>query len=228
MPIHATTDEPTEVVNDTVYQVQKPDGSFTKKYVKVTKTYGENLDKDSVEAEVVLDRDDTAAVGRKCVISKSMLVKPDTYPGAMFSPITWVTKANQTEAQVRAEAEAFIDGWFRTEGLATAADNGILENEIDKVMNAIKVALTGFFGGFTLVTILHWLRGKIESSMAARGDAGRTIMPFERKLGTMKRELAERDQNLKTAVNDRGQYNAQHPYGAPRPVQQFQRPGLAS
>lgn len=228
MPIHATTDEPTEVVNDTVYQVQKPDGSFTKKYVKVTKTYGENLDKDSVEAEVVLDRDDTAAVGRKCVISKSMLVKPDTYPGAMFSPSTWVTKANQTEAQVRAEAEAFIDGWFRTEGLATAADNGILENEIDKVMNAIKVALTGFFGGFTLVTILHWLRGKIESNMASRGDAGRTIMPFERKLGTMKRELAERDQNLKTAINDRGQYNAQHPYGAPRSVQQFQRPGLAS
>lgn len=228
MPIHATTDEPTEVVNDTVYQVQKPDGSFTKKYVKVTKTYGENLDKDSVEAEVVLDRDDAAAVGRKCVISKSMLVKPDTYPGAMFSPSTWVTKANQTEAQVRAEAEKFIDGWFRTEGLATAADNGILENEIDKVMNAVKVALTGFFGGFTLVTVMHWLRNKIESNMASRGDAGRTIMPFERKLGTMKRELAERDQNLKTAINDRGQYNAQHPYGAPRPVQQFQRPGLAS
>lgn len=226
--IHATTDEPTEVVNDTVYQVQKPDGSFTKKYVKVTKTYGENIGDGNVEAEVVLDRDNAACVGDKCVLSKSMLVKPDTYPGEMFRPTRWVMKANQTEAQVRAEAEAFIDGWFRTEGMATAASNGILENEIDKVMEAIKVALTGFFGGFTLVTIMHWLRGKIESNMAARGDAGRTIMPFERKLGTMKRELAEREQNLRTPQADRGQFNAQHPYGTPRPVQQFQHTGLAS
>ena len=56
MRSHATTDEPTEVVKDTVYQVQKPDGTFVPKYVKVTKTYGDQLEPGYVEGEVVLDR----------------------------------------------------------------------------------------------------------------------------------------------------------------------------
>lgn len=224
--IHATTDEPTEVVNDTVYQVQKPDGSFVPKYVKVTKTYGDELDPENVEAEVVLDREDPTRVGKKVIIAKSMLRTPDTYPGVMFKPDTWVTKANQTQDQIIAEASAFVDAWFKVEGVATAAENGLLTGEVDRVMDAVRVALTGFFGGFTLVAILHWLRGKVEASIAARGGNVH-VMPFERKLGTMKKDLLSREQNLKTPEAERGQFNAQHPFGAPRAVQQFHRPELA-
>lgn len=226
--IHATTDEPTEIVTDTVYQVQKPDGSFVPKYIKVTKTYGDDLSADDVAGEVVLDRDNPERVGAKVIIARSMLKVPDTYPGVMFRPAVWAAKANQTPEQVIAEADAFVDAWFRTDGITTAASNGLITGEIDRLMEVLKIALTGFFGGFTLVAILHWLRGKVEASMAARGDHGRNIMPFERKLGTMKRELNERQQNLNTPQAERGAYNAQHPFGAPRPVTQFQRPGLAS
>ena len=228
MRSHATTDEPTEVVKDTVYQVQKPDGTFVPKYVKVTKTYGDQLEPGYVEGEVVLDRDNPAAIGRVGAFARARLRVPDTYPGVMGSPATWVAKANQTPEQVQAEVSAAVDAWFRTEGMiALAGIEGVLSGQIDQVMEAVRIALTGFFGGFTLVAVLHWLRTKIETNMAARGDTGRRILPFERKLGSMKRELDERKRNLETPIEDRGEYNAKHPFGTPRKVEQFRRPELA-
>ena len=228
MRSQATTDEPTEVVKDTVYQVQKPDGTFVPKYVKVTKTYGDGLEPDQVEGEVVLDRENPAAVGRTGVFARSRLRVPDTYPGVMGSPEKWVAKANQTQEQLEVEVSAAVDAWFRTEGMiALAGIEGVLGGQIDQVMEAVRIALTGFFGGFTLVAVLHWLRSKIETNMAARGDQGRHILPFERKLGSMKRELDERKRNLETPEADRGEFNAKHPFGVPRQVQQFQHPSLA-
>jgi hypothetical protein len=224
--IHATTDEPTEIVNDTVYQVRKPDGSFVPRYVRVTKTYGEGLEPGAVEGEVVLDRENPGAVGRTVQVVKSMLAEPDTYPSAMFKPETWVAKATQTEDQLRTEVMAFVDGWMATEGLILTAGVDVTD-EVGKVMEALKIALQGFFGGFTLAVVLHWLKDKIDSSLAARGGAGRTVLPFERKLGTMKQALKAREQNLKTPVEDRGRYNAKFPFGAPREVQPFSRPTLS-
>ena len=228
MRSQATTDEPTEVVKDTVYQVQKPDGSFVPKYVKVTKTYGDELEPGYVEGEVVLDRENPAAVGRAGVFTRSRLKVPDTYPGVMGNAEKWVAKANQTTEQLQVEVSAAVDAWFRTEGMiALAGIDGALNGQIDQVMEAVRIALTGFFGGFTLVAVLHWLRSKIETNMASRGDSGRHILPFERKLGSMKRELDERKRNLETPEADRGEFNAKHPFGVPRQVQQFQHPSLA-
>ena len=68
---------------------------------------------------------------------------------------------------------------------------------------------------------------RLAADLAARGDTGRRILPFERKLGSMKRELDERKRNLETPIEDRGEYNAKHPFGTPRKVEQFRRPELA-
>lgn len=219
MPV-ASTDKPTETVTDAVYQVRLPDGRTKKRYVKTTRTYGGD-----VEAEIVLDREHPENHGKTLTLSSDLLCEPDTFPKFMYQPATWLTKANYSVEELKAEASAVIDSWFKTEGMILRAQAAGIDpiSDTAKILEAIKTMLTGYFGGFSLVLILHWLKGKLDSRLAS-GNPVHVAMPFERKLGSMKETLKLRQENLNTPVDQRGAYNANHPYGVPRQVQQFGQP----
>lgn len=204
----SSLDKKPEVVLDTIYQVQLPNGEFKRKYVKTIRTYGE----DEVEAEIILDRDNPANNGKTFTLMASLLGTPDTYPKFMFQPEIWQTKANQTIGEMKVEAEQLIEAWFKTEGVTAAID---LEQDSGKVINAIKSLLSGYFGGFTLGLMLFWIKRKIDARMQAGGASVRP-MPFERKLGSIKKELADRKANLAKPAAERGFFNQ-----GPRQVQQF-------
>jgi hypothetical protein len=213
----SSLDKKPEVVLDAIYQIQKPDGSFQKKYVKTTHTYGENDADGNVKTTVVLDRDDKKREGTTAFYSPDVLGTPDTYPRFMFQPQIWEVKAKQSDEEIKAEVSAVIDTWFDVNHVGAAFD---LNSDSDKVINAIKDLLQGYFGGFMLGLILHWIRGKIENRMEQSGGTIRP-MPFERKLGTIKKELQERAANLSKPENERSQWNAQHPFGTPRVTTEF-------
>ena len=207
MKATSSLDKKPEVVLDAIYQVQRPNGEFKRKYVKTIRTYGEDI-----EAEIILDRDHPELEGKRLTVPAALLLKPDTYPKFMFQPSTWHVKATQTLDQMKAEAETVIEAWFKTEGVTAASDN---QQDSSKVIVAIKRLLTGNFGGFSLGLMLYWIKNKIDARLRAGGTNVKP-MPFERKLGTIKRELAERNANLAKPVDQRGYFNQ-----GPRPVQQF-------
>jgi hypothetical protein len=218
--VRSSLDKKPEVVLDAVYQVQRPDGTFQKKYVKTIRTYGD--DENRVETEVVLDRDQPKREGTVSAYSTDLLVPPDTYPRFMFQPSVWETKAKQSLADVKVEAEAVIDDYFKLNPAVAAFD---VNQDADKVIDAIKRLLSGYFGPFMLGLVLHWIKGKIENRIEQSGSTIRP-MPFERKLGSIKRDLQERQANLALPEAQRGQFNAQHPFGVSRPVQEFGQKAL--
>ncbi len=217
MKTESSTDKKPEVVLDAVYQLQMPNGEFKKKYVKTVRTYGDEHGEDQVEAEIILDRETPKNVGQTRTFAASLLVEPDTYPKFMYQPKTWKTKASQTLDEVRVEAEAVIDAWFSTNNVMASFDAA---SDSSMVINAIRELLKGYFGGFMLGLILHWIKSKVDARMEFAGSTLRP-MPFERKLGTIRRELQERQANLALPQDQHGQFNAQHPYGTPREVKEF-------
>ncbi len=104
----SSLDKKPEVVLDAIYQVQRPNGEFKRKYVKTIRTYGEDI-----EAEIVLDRDHPELEGERLTVPASLLLKPDTYPKFMFQPTVWQVKATQTLDQMKAEAETVIEACSR-------------------------------------------------------------------------------------------------------------------
>ena len=213
--VRSSLDKKPEVVLDAVYQVQRPDGTFQKKYVKTIRTYGDDSGK--VETEIVLDRDQPKREGTVNAYDAELLVPPDTYPRFMFQPEVWRAKANQSLDEIHVEANAVIDDFFRLNPAVAAFD---VNQDADKVVDAIKRLLSGYFGPFMLGLVLHWIKGKIENRIEQSGGVIRP-MPFERKLGSIKRDLQERQANLALPEAQRGQFNAQHPFGTPRPVSEF-------
>lgn len=204
----SSLDKKPEVVLDAIYQVQRPNGEFKRKYVKTIRTYGD----DQVETEIALDRDRPDLEGKRIVVPASLLKTPDTYPKFMFQPNIWSVKATQTLEQTQAEASTVIEAWFKTEGVTAAID---IQQDSEKVVDAIKRLLSGYFGGFTLGLMLYWIKRKIDARLQFSGTSVRP-MPFERKLGTIKRELAQRNANLAKPADQRGYFNQ-----GPRQVEQF-------
>lgn len=217
MKTQSSTDKKPEVVLDAVYQLQLPNGKFKKRYVKTIRTYGDDAGDLNVEAEVLLDRDNPKYEGQIQTFSAELMGVPDTYPKFMFQPKTWKAKASQSLDEVRAEAEGVIDSWFSVNQVQATIN---ISQDADQVIHAIKELLSGYFGGFMLGLILHWIKSKISSRMEFAGTSLHP-MPFERKLGTMRRELEERKANLALPQDKRGQFNAEHPYGAPRETKEF-------
>jgi hypothetical protein len=213
--VRSSLDKKPEVVLDAVYQVQRPDGTFQKKYVKTIRTYGDDSGK--IETEIVLDRDQPKREGAVNAYDADLLGTPDTYPRFMFQPEIWEAKAKQSLDEIKVEANAIIDDFFQLNPAVAAFD---VNQDADKVVDAIKRLLSGYFGPFMLGLILHWIKGKIENRIEQSGGVIRP-MPFERKLGSIKRDLQERQANLALPESQRGQFNAQHPFGTPRPVQEF-------
>lgn len=204
----SSLDKKPEIVLDAIYQVQRPNGEFKRKYIKTIRTYGD----DQVESEIVLDRDHPQLEGKRLTVPASLLLVPDTYPKFRFQPEIWQVKATQTLDQVKAEAATVIDAWFKTEGVTAALD---IEQDSSKVIDAIKRLLQGYFGGFTLGLMLYWIKNKIDARLKSGGTSVKPL-PFERKLGTIKRELAQRQANLAKPADQRGYFNQ-----GPRPVEQF-------
>jgi hypothetical protein len=215
----ASLDKKPEVSIDTVYQIQLPNGEFKKKYIKTVKTYGEG-DEQAVDAVVLVDKDTPSNEGTVIEnVSASLLVAPDIFPKFMFTPQVWAAKTKQDINALKVEASQVIDGYFAINPV-TAYD---LSQDADMVVNSIKEMLSGYFGPFMLGMLAHFIKSKIESRIKQSGGHIKP-MPFERKLGTIKKELAERKANLALPENQRGTFNAAHPLGKPREVSQFGQP----
>jgi hypothetical protein len=215
----ASLDKKPEVVVDTVYQLQMPNGEFKRKYVKTVRTYGEGEEK-KADAVIVHDLDNPENEGLEVKeLTASLLGIPNIYPKFMFQPNQWTSRAKQSKDEVLAEVDDVLDSWFAVNPVV-AFD---LSQDADMIVNSIKEMLSGYFGPFMLGMLAHWIKRKIENRIETSGGSIHP-KPFERKLGTIKKELAERRANLALPQNERGAYNLQHPFGKPREVEQFGQP----
>lgn len=218
----ASLDKKPEVVVDTVYQLQMPNGEFKRKYVKTVRTYGEGEDL-KADAVVVHDLDNPANEGREIKeLTASVLGTPNMYPKFMFEPHRWINKAKQPQEAVLAEVDGVLDSWFAVNPVIGSFDLG---QDSSMIVNSIKEMLSGYFGPLMLGMLAHWIKRKIDNRIKNSGGSIKPI-PFERKLGSIKRELAERKANLATPHDERGAYNQNHPFGKPREVQQFGQPSV--
>lgn len=166
--VNATTDVSPENYHDTVYQVA--DGEQVKpKYVKAVKIYGDD-DPEAQEAgtagmvtaTVLVDHTDPTTVGTRLVFLPGDLTVPDIYPVHRKDPDTWMKSYETPLPQVCEKAWAMVEQNLLC-GEATAASpvRFDLEQDANKVLNAVRVMLSGYFGPFLMLLLLGWIKKKM-------------------------------------------------------------------
>lgn len=167
--INATTDVAPENYSDTVYQVV--DGEKPKpKYIHAIKVYGDD-DKEAVASgkvglvhgHVLVDLDDPTTVGTACAYAMSDLRTPDIFPTKCKSPANWMRSYETPLQDLAIAAWDMVEREILANYTATAGvgQSFSLEKDANKVLNAIKAMLGGYFGGFFLLQLLGWIKKKL-------------------------------------------------------------------
>lgn len=172
--INSATDVAPENYSDTVYQVV--DGEKPKpKYIHAIKVYGDD-DKEAVASgmvglvhgHVLVDLEDPTTVGTVCAYVPSDLRTPDIFPTKCKSPANWM-RSYETPLETLAvaawtmvEREVLPKYTMYTDTVVAGVGQSFaLEKDANKVLNAIKVMLGGYFGGFFLLQLLGWIKKKL-------------------------------------------------------------------
>jgi hypothetical protein len=165
--IKATTDVPPEDYHDTVYQVV--DGEKPKpKYVHAVKIYGDD-DKEAiasgrrglVQTRVLLDLNDPTTEGKEEVFTPGDLIRPDIFPSLVRNPVLWKASYETPMPELCDAAWAMVERELFNEATAGVGQQFRLETDANKVVNAVKVLLSGYFGGFVLLQLLGWIKKKL-------------------------------------------------------------------
>lgn len=165
--INATTDVSPEDYHDTVYQVS--DGEKPKhKYVQAIKIYGDD-DTEAVASGrcghvhtlVLLDLDNPQAEGTEESYHPSELTRPDIFPSLVRSPMLWKASYETPLPELAMAAWDMVEREFFNEATAGVGQQFKLETDANKVVNAVKVMLSGYFGGFVLLQLLGWIKKKL-------------------------------------------------------------------
>lgn len=164
--IKATTDVAPEDYHDTVYQVI--DGEKPKhKYVQAIKIYGDDDIKEAperhglVQTRVLLDLDDPTTEGAEACFSPRDLTRPDIFPTLVRNPTLWRASYETPIPELAVAAWEMVEKNIFNEATAGLGQQFNLEQDANKVLNAIKVMLSGYFGGFVLIQLLGWIKKKL-------------------------------------------------------------------
>jgi len=164
--IKATTGVAPEDYHDTVFQII--DGERPKhKYVQAIKIYGDDDVADTperrglVQTRVLLDLDDPQAEGSEVCLSPKDLKRPDIFPTLIHDPKMWRASYDTPIPELAVAAWDMVERNIFNIATAGIGQQFNLERDANKVLNAIKVMLSGYFGGFVLIQLLGWIKKKL-------------------------------------------------------------------
>jgi len=178
----SSTEAPPEPMTDAVYRVGTP-GGLTRKYVQVTKIYGDKLAKCRVlKSYSESGKSIKSHEGKVINVGFEHLHQPDIFPKFASSSELWLSKANMSGTELKATVANLIDGFMQTEAIAYD-----LRMDANKTVEGIKTLLAGYIGPFLMTFLISFIKRRIEKVIMEREGKPTQKKTFERKISDMRR-----------------------------------------